>query len=213
MRNLATLDHLFGSVCAGLNVLGGGVIANRPSPTLTISPQLSQLTSDEQKLSGALMRVNHVGEVCAQALYQSQALLATDEATRKLLLDAANEEADHLVWTQERLRELSARQSLLNPIWYLGSFALGLAAGRMGQGVNLGFVRETERQVEAHLAVHLEQLPNNDFESRAIVEQMKVDEAKHALMAEEAGAQELPSPITRAMRLSAKIMTSTAHYI
>ncbi len=213
MRNLAAIDRLVGVFSAGLGVLRGGVTARRASPMLKISPQLSELSAQERQLSGALMRVNHVGEVCAQALYQSQALLATDSATRRHLLEAAQEELDHLVWTEQRLKELNARQSLLNPLWYAGSFGLGLIAARFGNGVNLGFVRETERQVEAHLAEHLERLPSNDFESRAIVDQMRADEAKHAQMAQDAGAQDLPAFVTVAMKASAKLMTSTAHYI
>jgi 3-demethoxyubiquinol 3-hydroxylase len=213
MRTLLATDRLVGAFSAGLSVLAGGVVASRPSPTLKISPQNSDLAPDDRQLSGALMRVNHVGEVCAQALYQSQALLVTDEVTRKHLMEAASEELDHLVWTEQRLKELGARQSLLNPLWYLGSFGLGLVAARFGSGVNLGFVRETERQVEAHLAEHLVRLPSNDFESRAIVEQMRADEAKHADMAQVAGAVELPAVVTAAMKVSAKLMTATAHYI
>jgi 3-demethoxyubiquinol 3-hydroxylase len=213
MRTLFATDRLVGAFSAGLSVLAGGVVASRPSPTLKISPQNSDLAPEDRQLSGALMRVNHVGEVCAQALYQSQALLATDEVTRKHLVEAANEELDHLVWTEQRLKELGARQSLLNPLWYLGSFGLGLVAARFGSGVNLGFVRETERQVEAHLAEHLVRLPSNDFESRAIVEQMRLDEARHAEMAQAAGAVELPAVVTAAMKVSAKLMTATAHYI
>lgn len=213
MRNLLATDRLVGAFSAGLSVLVGGVVASRPSPTLKISPQNSDLAPADRQLSGALMRVNHVGEVCAQALYQSQALLATDEGTRKHLVEAASEELDHLVWTEQRLKELGARQSLLNPLWYLGSFGLGLVAARFGSGVNLGFVRETERQVEAHLAEHLVRLPSNDFESRAIVEQMRADEARHAEMAQAAGAVELPAFVTAAMKVSAKLMTATAHYI
>lgn len=213
MRNLLATDRLVGAFSAGLGVLSGAVVASRPSPTLKISPQNSDLAPADRQLSGALMRVNHVGEVCAQALYQSQALLATDEGTRKHLVEAASEELDHLVWTEQRLKELGARQSLLNPLWYLGSFGLGLVAARFGSGVNLGFVRETERQVEAHLAEHLVRLPSNDFESRAIVEQMRADEARHAEMAQAAGAVELPAFVTAAMKVSAKLMTATAHYI
>lgn len=213
MRNLLATDRLVGAFSAGLSVLAGGVVANRPSPTLKISPQNSDLAPADRQLSGALMRVNHVGEVCAQALYQSQALLAADEDTRKHLVEAASEELDHLVWTEQRLKELGAHQSLLNPLWYIGSFGLGLVAARFGSGVNLGFVRETERQVEAHLAEHLVRLPSNDFESRAIVEQMRADEARHAEMAQAAGAIELPAVITAAMKVSAKLMTATAHYI
>jgi 3-demethoxyubiquinol 3-hydroxylase len=213
MRNLLAADRLVGAFSAGLSVLTGGVVASRPSPTMQISPQNSELAQEDRQLSGSLMRVNHVGEVCAQALYQSQALLANDQSTRNHLMEAASEELDHLVWTEQRLKELGARQSLLNPLWYLGSFGLGLVAARFGSGVNLGFVRETEKQVEAHLADHLLRLPSNDFESRAIVEQMRQDEARHAEMAQAAGATELPAMVTSAMKLSAKLMTATAHYI
>ena len=167
------------------------------------------------------MRVNHVGEVCAQALYTSQALAARldrkDQAQRESLarqLEAAGaEETDHLAWTQQRLDELGARPSLLNPLWYAGAFGIGLLAGRLGRGVSLGFVVETERQVEAHLASHLDRLPANDSASRAIVLQMKEDEARHAKEAQHAGATELPLPVRLAMKLAAKAMTSVAHRI
>jgi ubiquinone biosynthesis monooxygenase Coq7 len=159
------------------------------------------------------MRVNHVGEVCAQALYQAQALTAREPALRAQLEQAAREEADHLAWTQSRLRELGDRPSLLNPIWYAGSFAIGLAAGRLGDAASLGFVVETERQVEQHLAGHLERLPASDLASRAIVEEMKADEARHADTALAAGAAPMPAPARWLMRAAARMMTTTAHVI
>ena len=183
---------------------------------------LEGLSEREQQISGALMRVNHVGEVCAQALYTSQALAArlasrngdaNQEALARQLEAAGAEETDHLAWTQQRLDELGARPSLLNPLWYVGAFGIGLLAGRLGKGVSLGFVVETERQVEAHLASHLDRLPPNDTASRAIVTQMKEDEARHAQEAQHAGASELPSPIGLTMKIAAKVMTTVAYRI
>ena len=159
------------------------------------------------------MRVNHVGEVCAQALYSAQALATQDPELRKRYEAAAHEETDHLAWTRARLDQLDARPSLLNPLWYAGAFGLGLLAGRLGDPVSLGFVVETERQVEQHLDGHLERLPRCDAASRAIVTQMKDDEARHALQAQAAGAAELPWPVRQLMRAAAKVMTSTAHYV
>jgi ubiquinone biosynthesis monooxygenase Coq7 len=159
------------------------------------------------------MRVNHVGEVCAQALYQAQALTARSPQLRDQMLAAAREETDHLAWTQERLRELKDRPSLLNPLWYAGSFAIGLVAGRLGDAASLGFVVETERQVEAHLASHLERLPAQDLASRAIVAQMKQDEARHADDALAAGAAPVPAPVKALMRAAARVMTSVAHRV
>jgi 3-demethoxyubiquinol 3-hydroxylase len=169
--------------------------------------------SAERRQAGALMRVNHVGEVCAQALYQAQALTARSEALRADMAQAAREEADHLAWTRERLDELGDRPSLLNPIWYAGAFGIGLVAGTLGDRHSLGFVVETERQVEQHLAGHLDRLPIADTRSRAIVEQMKIDEARHAESALAAGAAALPAPVTALMRLAARAMTFTAHRI
>jgi ubiquinone biosynthesis monooxygenase Coq7 len=167
----------------------------------------------ERRLAASLMRVNHVGEVCAQALYQAQALTARSPELRAQMEAAAREEQDHLAWTEQRLRELDDRPSLLNPLWYAGAFAIGLAAGRAGDRWSLGFVVETERQVEQHLAGHLERLPAADRASRAIVERMKEEEAQHARAAEGAGAAHLPAPVRWAMRGAAKLMTSTAHRI
>ena len=159
------------------------------------------------------MRVNHVGEVCAQALYQAQALTARTPELRRQMAQAAREETDHLAWTQSRLDELGDRPSLLNPLWYAGSFAIGLAAGAMGDRMSLAFVVETENQVEQHLAGHLDRLPINDSRSRAVVEQMKVDEAKHAQWANDAGARRLPLPLKAMMKVAARVMTTTAHRI
>jgi 3-demethoxyubiquinol 3-hydroxylase len=180
------------------------------------------LSDADRALSGALMRVNHVGEVCAQALYTAQALAARsgsgpdrspNEALATQLEAAGREETDHLAWTKTRLDELGARPSLLNPLWYAGAFGLGLLAGRMGKGVSLGFVVETERQVEAHLASHMDRLPLHDHASRAIVAQMKDDEARHAREAQHAGGVELPRPVQMLMRAAAKVMTTVAHRI
>jgi ubiquinone biosynthesis monooxygenase Coq7 len=185
--------------------------ASRPCPTL--AGERTVLSTPEKALSGALMRVNHVGEVCAQALYAAQAISTRDPVLRQHFIAASREEHDHLAWTQTRLDELGARSSLLNPLWYAGAFALGLIAGRLGDRVSLGFVVETERQVEAHLAEHLERLPAGDFESRAIVAQMKSDEARHAEEANDSGAATLPAPVKSLMKASAKLMTTAAHYV
>lgn len=159
------------------------------------------------------MRVNHVGEVCAQALYNAQLLATRDPALRESFHHAAREETDHLAWTHQRLRELNARPSLLNPLWYAGAFGIGWLAGRVGDKVSLGFVVETEAQVEQHLASHLDRLPVNDLASRAIVHQMKEDEARHGAQAQQAGAATLPPPVRWAMRAAAKVMTTTAHHL
>ena len=183
----------------------------RDNPAHAAAPRV--LSDSERRLSGALMRVNHVGEVCAQALYQAQALTARSPRLREQMLAAAREESDHLAWTQERLRDLGDRPSLLNPLWYAGSFAIGLAAGRLGDAASLGFVVETERQVEAHLASHLGRLPETDHASRAIVKQMKADEARHAEDALAAGAAPMPEPVKWLMRAAAKVMTTVAHRV
>lgn len=203
-RLLAVADH-------ALRALTSIPVAARPVP---VSRGADLLLGDaDRQLSGALMRVNHVGEVCAQALYSAQALVTPDAALRRQFEHAAGEETDHLAWTADRLRELGARPSLLNPLWYAGAFGLGLMAGRAGDAASLGFVVETERQVERHLDSHLEKLPVGDLRSRAIVGQMKDDEARHAVAAELAGAARLPWPVRWAMRLAGRVMTTTAHYI
>jgi 3-demethoxyubiquinol 3-hydroxylase len=213
MRNLSSIDGAIGVFSAALSVITAPPAARRPIPSPPNTPVATPLSESERRLSQRLMRVNHVGEVCAQALYQAQARGATNPALKRMLLDAAQEELDHLAWTAQRLRELGGQQSVLNPLWYGGSFGLGLIAGRLGPELSLGFVQETERQVEAHLATHLERLPKGDHESRAIVDAMRQDEAAHGAMAAAAGAKPLPLPVTAAMRLSARLMTATAHYI
>ena len=173
-----------------------------------------ELTEAEKSLSASLMRVNHVGEVCAQALYTGQALACQNPALRAKLDAACREETDHLAWTLERLEQLNSRPSLLNPLWYAGAFAIGYGAGKLGgDKLSLGFVVETENQVEAHLAEHMSQLPANDLASKAIVAQMKTDEAAHARMAQKAGAMALPEPVKRIMGAAAKVMTTVAHRI
>jgi ubiquinone biosynthesis monooxygenase Coq7 len=205
------LDRFLIAADASLRTLSGVPRAHRPSPSAAASgPPLEE---SERRQAAALMRVNHVGEVCAQALYQAQALTARSDELRAQMATAAREEQDHLAWTEQRLRELDDRPSLLNPLWYAGAFAIGLAAGRAGDRWSLGFVVETERQVEAHLASHLERLPAGDAASRAIVERMKDEETEHARRAEAAGAMPLPAPVRWAMRGAAKIMTTTAHRI
>ncbi|MFD1893193.1 2-polyprenyl-3-methyl-6-methoxy-1,4-benzoquinone monooxygenase [Ottowia beijingensis] len=206
-------DRLLSAADSTLRTLLAAPQASRPSPAAGAAPT-TMLTEAERRLSGALMRVNHVGEVCAQALYTAQALSTPDPTLRRQLDAAAREETDHLAWTRERLDELGDRVSWLNPLWYAGAFGIGLLAGRLGgDAVSLGFVVETERQVEAHLASHMERLPSGDTRSRAIVEQMKVDEARHADDALHAGATPLPAPVRGLMRLAAKVMTTTAHRI
>jgi ubiquinone biosynthesis monooxygenase Coq7 len=186
--------------------------ASRPSPVAETAEL--ELTETERRESAALMRVNHVGEVCAQALYTGQALACKNPALRAQLAEASREETDHLAWTQQRLNELKGRPSLLNPIWFAGAFAIGYAAGKLGgDKVSLGFVVETERQVEAHLQSHMDLLPAADNTSRAIVAQMKADEIAHAQMAMKAGAMELPGPVKSVMQLTAKVMTTVAHRI
>jgi ubiquinone biosynthesis monooxygenase Coq7 len=186
--------------------------ASRPTP-LAETAEL-ELTQTERRDSAALMRVNHVGEVCAQALYTGQALACKSPALRAQLAEASREETDHLAWTQQRLNELKGRPSLLNPLWFAGAFAIGYAAGKLGgDRVSLGFVVETERQVEAHLQSHMDLLPAADNASRAIVAQMKADEMAHAQMALKAGAMELPRPVKSVMQLAAKVMTTVAHRI
>ncbi|WP_309678882.1 2-polyprenyl-3-methyl-6-methoxy-1,4-benzoquinone monooxygenase [Polaromonas sp.] len=205
------LDALLNATDGALRTLFAKPRASRTCPT--VPSQSTELTTQDKALSGALMRVNHVGEVCAQALYAAQALGTRDPALREHFLAASREEGDHLAWTRDRLDELGARPSLLNPLWYAGAFGLGLVASRLGDRLSLGFVVETERQVEAHLATHLQRLPEGDHESRAIVAQMKDDEARHAQEAAHAGALDLPAPVKALMGAAAKVMTGTAHYL
>ena len=173
----------------------------------------NELTKEERRKSSALMRINHTGEVCAQALYQGQALTAKDAEVQRSLNQAACEEIEHLAWTEQRITELGGRKSLLNPIWYSGSFFIGAAAGMLGDKWNLGFLAETERQVESHLAKHLHSLPDQDKKSRAIVAQMQIDEAGHANAAMSHGGIDLPTPVKLVMRLGSKVMTKTTYWI
>lgn len=205
------MDSLLNAADSALRTLFARPPATRANPADRLDE--SALTPDEQREAGALMRVNHVGEVCAQALYTAQALSTRDPALRRHFEQAAREETDHLAWTRDRLDALGSRPSLLNPLWYAGAFGLGLVAGRFGDRVSLGFVVETERQVEAHLDSHLSRLPAGDDASRAIVSQMKADEAAHAASALDAGGTPLPGPVKALMRAAARVMTTTAHYI
>jgi ubiquinone biosynthesis monooxygenase Coq7 len=206
-----SLDSALAVADAALRTLFAKPHAVRESPSP--ATPAGALTDAERREAGALMRVNHVGEICAQALYTAQAAVTKDEALRKHFSAAAREETDHLAWTQQRLDELGARPSVLNPLWYLGAFGLGLVAGRLGDPLSLGFVAETERQVEAHLDGHLDRLPAGDTASRAVIHQMKLDEARHAAQAWSAGATELPAPARAMMRLASRVMTSVAHRI
>jgi ubiquinone biosynthesis monooxygenase Coq7 len=205
-------DALILAIDRALRTLWAPPRASRPNPAAGIAQP--ELTPEERREAAALMRVNHVGEVCAQALYTGQALASRDPALQARLNEASREETDHLAWTLERLEALEDRPSLLNPLWYAGAFAIGLAAGKLGgDRVSLGFVVETERQVEAHLQGHLDRLPTADLASRAVVEQMKADEVAHAEMAQKAGAVALPGPLQSAMRAAARVMTTVAHRI
>lgn len=210
-KNFPPLDTFINHIDLALRTLFAPPRAGKPCPAPAVkSPELSPA---DKALSGALMRVNHVGEVCAQALYAAQAFSTKSPALRQQFIDAGREEGDHLAWTRQRMDALGARASLLNPIWYAGAFALGLTAGRLGDSVSLGFLVETEHQVEAHLARHMERLPLADHASRAIVEQMKVDEARHAQEALELGATDLPRPLKTLMELASKVMTTVAHRV
>ena len=204
-------DTLLIALDTARRTLLGADHAARPRPHA--DHMTAPLTDAERRLAGSLMRVNHVGEVCAQALYQAQALSTKDPQLRAHFDAAAREESDHLAWTRSRLDELGARTSLLNPLWYSGSFAIGLLAGRRGDALSLGFVVETERQVEQHLEAHLDALPRADHASRAIVEQMRIDERDHADRARIAGAAPLPAVVRWVMRAAAKVMTTTSQRI
>ncbi|BEP63334.1 2-polyprenyl-3-methyl-6-methoxy-1,4-benzoquinone monooxygenase [Variovorax sp. V213] len=207
----SSLDPVLTAADAALRTLFARPHATRAMPTPLQAP--GEMTDSERREAGALMRVNHVGEVCAQALYTAQAAVARDPVLRDRLLQASHEETDHLAWTRQRLDDLGARPSVLNPLWYAGAFGLGLVAGRLGDPLSLGFVAETERQVEAHLDSHLGRLPPADSASKAVVEQMKVDEARHAAQAIDAGAAELPAPAKALMRFASRVMTTLAHRI
>lgn len=208
------LDPFIAEVDVALQVLAGQAAAARPNPAGAAKPDVApELTAAETTHSAGLMRVNHVGEVCAQALYRGQAAASKDPSSAALFYRAAADEIDHLAWCQQRLRELGSRPSVLNPLWYAGSFTLGVLAARAGMARNLGFMAETERQVEAHLEDHLQRLPAGDTRSRKIVEQMKQDEIGHRVTAERAGAVGMPAPVRGVMRLMSKLMTATAYRV
>lgn len=205
------MDSLLNAADSALRTLFARPHAALACPT--VAEQVTHLDASQTRAAAALMRVNHVGEICAQALYTAQALSTSNPALRAHFTRACIEETDHLAWTAQRLEELNARPSLLNPLWYAGAFGLGLLAGRLGDAVSLGFVVETEAQVGAHLQSHLERLPEADHASRAIVAQMRDDELRHAQDATDAGAVELPQAVKNLMRGAAKVMTTVAHRI
>ena len=210
-------DALLSGLSRGMATLAGAVRETRPLPAGAAAAGTDHAEPDlgpeERQLSGALMRVNHVGEICAQALYEGQAASTPDPRLREFFLAAAREESDHLAWTRRRLDELGASASLLNPVWYAGALALGFVAGRAGDRVSLGFMAETERQVEQHLQSHLERLPARDRRSRAIVDAMKADESGHAKDAVSRGGVPLPLAVRLLMKASARLMTTVAHRI
>ena len=208
-RTLSPLDRLLVDAQNALDTLAGRPPARRPNPAQS-TPEVT-LDAAERRHAAGLMRINHVGEVCAQGLYFGQAAVARDARTREHLLEAAQEETDHLAWCADRLEELDSRPSLFNPLWYAGSYSLGVLAGLRGDGWNLGFVVETERQVEAHLEEHLQTLPQADLRSREILKVMKADEARHAENAEQAGARLLPQPIPKLMAAASNLMKAVAY--
>ncbi|KAA2285004.1 2-polyprenyl-3-methyl-6-methoxy-1,4-benzoquinone monooxygenase [Arenimonas fontis] len=211
VRHYSLFDRLLIEAQHALDTSLGTAHAERPNPAGTL-PE-APLDEPARRHAAGLMRVNHTGEVCAQALYLGQAAVARDPATRSQLLQAAQEETDHLAWCADRLHELDSRPSLLNPLWYAGSWAIGAAAGLRGDGWNLGFVVETERQVEAHLEEHLDTLPPGDRRSRAILQVMKDDEVRHADKAQAAGARVLPPPIPSLMAFASKVMKAVAYRV
>lgn len=205
------LDHLIIGFDKGLRTLLSQAVAGRARPDVDVSDQ--PLDETEKRHAAALMRVNHCGEVCAQALYSGQALTSKNSTTVAALREAAIEETDHLAWCESRIQELGGRKSLLNPLWYAGAFGMGVTAGALGDKWNLGFLAETEKQVAQHLDGHLSALPAADQKTRAIIKQMHIDETAHADTAFNHGAAELPVPVKTAMRLVSKVMTSASYYI
>jgi ubiquinone biosynthesis monooxygenase Coq7 len=205
------IDSLIVGLDKSLRTVLGVTHATRPMPGSDLDD--ASLSPVERSEAAALMRVNHCGEICAQALYQGQALASDDVALRRALERAAREEEDHLAWTEQRIAELGGRTSVLNPLWYLGSLAIGFTAGKLGDGWNLAFLKETERQVEQHLEGHLDRLSANDVRTRAVVEAMRGDEAGHARTAEALGAKELPAAVKSLMRASARMMTSSSYWV
>lgn len=211
MRQLPTLDKIISEFDVGLRTLLAKPHSQRPHPDSGLAE--TALTDAEKKHVSALMRINHTGEVCAQALYSGQALTAQDAATSKTMQQAAREETEHLAWCETRIRQLGGHTSVLNPLFYAGSFAIGAIAGALGDKWSLGFLEETEKQVGAHLASHLGQLPETDEKSRRIIEQMQADEAKHAHDAKLLGAAHLPVPVKFCMRQMSKVMTTSTYYL
>jgi 3-demethoxyubiquinol 3-hydroxylase len=211
MESGRTLDSAIAAVDRALRAVFAPARASRPAPAAPGAPL--PLTEIERRESAALMRVNHAGELAAQALYHGQAVAAREAATRALLMSAAASESDHLAWCETRLTELGSRPSLLNPLWYLGSFAIGTLAALFGDRVSLGFVTETERQVEGHLDQHLARLPQGDARSRAILEVMRAEEIAHGASAQAAGGHRLPVPVRALMRRVAGVMTGTSYWI
>jgi len=209
IRTLSPLDRLISGLERAMEAVGGSPEAARRSPGDTVAD--AAMSDAERRHAAGLMRINHVGEVCAQALYVGQAALARTEETRGHLMHAAQEETDHLAWCAERLKQLDSRPSLLNPLWYAGSYAIGVAAAAVGDAISLGFVVETERQVEAHLAEHLETLPAQDERSRAILRQMQADEVRHADAAQARGGVDLPWPLPRLMHAASSVMKTVAY--
>lgn len=210
--SLPNIDRIVLSFDRALRTVSAQAKSSRPYPAATVTTE-DALSEQEKKHSAGLMRVNHVGEICAQALYDAQSAFShTAEVTRQLQHSCIEEE-DHLAWTASRLKELNSHTSFMNPLWYAGAYTCGVIAAKCGDAASLGFVVETERQVEAHLAGHLKSLPAHDERSRAIVEQMRVDEVAHGAAAQALGASETPQPVRMAMKLMAKVMTSTAYYI
>ncbi|WP_232726663.1 2-polyprenyl-3-methyl-6-methoxy-1,4-benzoquinone monooxygenase [Mariprofundus ferrinatatus] len=212
-RNPTAADRIIGEVDRALNNIFCKQPTSRIYPASQVSEEEKPLTAEQKRLAAGLMRVNHSGEMAAQALYQGQSLTARDPKLVEKLRHASIEESDHLNWCRNRLEELGERPSLLDPLWYAGSFAIGMAAGIAGDRWNLGFLAETEHQVVRHLDSHLERLPANDTRSRAIVEQMKIDEQGHAELAEDLGAADLPEPAKQMMKLTSKVMTTLAEKI
>lgn len=210
-RHLSPMDTLLGHVERAMLTVAGTPVAARPNPSTAVEE--GELSEDQRKHVAGLMRINHVGEVCAQALYQGQAITARSSQVREAMSEAADEENDHLAWCEQRLSELSDRHSLLNPLWYSGSLALGVTAGLIGDRWNLGFLAETERQVVKHLDEHLQELPEQDKKSRAVLEQMRMDEQAHATKAVETGAAELPLPVQQTMGWASKLMKAVAYRV
>ncbi len=204
-------DTFIAAFDRSLRVISGVSAAYRPNPAFSLP--VGSLSEQDRRQSAGLMRVNHVGEVCAQALYEAQSRFARSDVTRQQFALAGQEEMDHLAWTAERLAELGARPSVLNPLWYAGSYLLGAMAAKLGDATSLGFVVETERQVEAHLDTHLQALPIDDVRSRAIVTQMRDDEVAHGAAARALGAADVPLPVRLSMQAMSTVMTTTAYYI